>query len=453
MAYEPERPIEKLLRAAARKRRDDAGVPFELHPADRRLLQAEVAQRFAKPRRESRSFAELLGQFWPRFAGGLAILAVLGLAVWALLPLPRNDRTEALLAKNLPAAKDMLAVETPPMTARAPATVAPPLAPTAKTEPATVAYADTSAPGLANAARPLGAVPSPIGEGSTVVQLKRKDADKLALLAAPKPADQQEPAVPLLATSRDTLAQAPTAFADGAFDRRYGSAGQPVPPASLPATPAAPSIVAMTPTTASAPRVEDASQQAKALSVAQRFVQVSPEARAENSLADSAATAHPVLASFQVEQSGQTLRIVDGDGSVYTGSVQLANAPRRTRSAKVDAPAASFGVRMAARSLEQETPASLDSNVLTPQTYSFRVAGTNRSLQQKVVFTGNLLTATNLILSPPGITNLSIGSSLGGSRYSTAQSDSLLPLNSRISGKVVIGRGKAVEINALPAGP
>ena len=90
MANEPERPIEKLLRAAAQKRRDEAGAPFELHPADRRLLQGEVARKFAKPQRENRSFAEAVAQLWPRLAGGVAILAVLGLAVWVLLPLPGN---------------------------------------------------------------------------------------------------------------------------------------------------------------------------------------------------------------------------------------------------------------------------------------------------------------------------------------------------------------------------
>jgi len=51
MANEPERPIETLLHAAAKKRRDEAGAPFELHPADRRVLQGEVARRFAKPER------------------------------------------------------------------------------------------------------------------------------------------------------------------------------------------------------------------------------------------------------------------------------------------------------------------------------------------------------------------------------------------------------------------
>ena len=191
MANEPERPIEKLLRAAARKRSDDAGAPFELHPADRRLLQGEVARKFAKPQRESRSFVEALARLWPRFAGGLAILAVLGLAVWVLLPLPRNNKPEAFLARNQPASKDMLAIEPLPAATPASATVAPPTAPTAKTEPALVAYADTTPPARPNAARQLGTVPSPVAEDNLAARLKNQDAEKLALAAAPKPTGRQ----------------------------------------------------------------------------------------------------------------------------------------------------------------------------------------------------------------------------------------------------------------------
>ena len=46
---EPERKIEKLLRAYAKKRRAQAGDPLTLHPATRRLLQGEVARRKPKP--------------------------------------------------------------------------------------------------------------------------------------------------------------------------------------------------------------------------------------------------------------------------------------------------------------------------------------------------------------------------------------------------------------------
>ena len=100
MATEPERPIENLLRAAAKKRRHEAGAPLELHPATRRLLQGEVARKFTKPGRAIRSFSEMLGQWWPRLAWGVAIFAVLGVAVWVLLPISGKGKPEALLARN-----------------------------------------------------------------------------------------------------------------------------------------------------------------------------------------------------------------------------------------------------------------------------------------------------------------------------------------------------------------
>ena len=111
MANEPELPIETLLRAAAKKRREEAGAPFELHPADRRLLQGEVTRKFARPQAETRSFAALVARLWPRLAWGVGILAILGLSVWVLLPLPRRAESEALLARNQPVSRAMPAKE------------------------------------------------------------------------------------------------------------------------------------------------------------------------------------------------------------------------------------------------------------------------------------------------------------------------------------------------------
>jgi hypothetical protein len=497
MANEPERPIEKLLRAAAKKRRDEAGAPFELHSADRRLLQGEVARKFAQPHRETRSFADILGQLWPRFAWGIALLAVLGVAAWLLLPVPGNDHPAAFLAKNEPGSEAMPAKEPMPPTPAAPATVASPPATAAKTMPAEVAYADTASPARATPARQLGATPQPLAEGSSAAMSTREAGEKLTLAAAPQLADRQEQARRQLAAPGGTRAQAPAGAVNGALDSRYGLAGKPAPPANLPAAPAVPPAVPMAApaanvaaadesaklpsdkldvpaaqykslvAAASANRLSQSSVATDGLSkdvpealkktignaIGQRFVQVVPGAKAKSGLAGKATAASPVLASFQVEQTGQTLRIVDGDGSVYTGYWQLAEAARRARSFKAEAPAAAQAYRAPGEVLEAKASPSLDAAQLAPQTYFFRVAGTNRSVNQKVVFTGNLLTATNLTVSLPVATNLAVGSSLGGIQGGSAQSGGLLLLNSRISGKVVIGSGKAVEINALPTSP
>jgi hypothetical protein len=102
MANEPERPIEKLLRACARKRRDEAGAPFTLHPATRRLLQGEVTRAFPRDRGAANGVSGLLAGLWPRFAWGFGLFAVLAIAAWVLVPGASKDKEERRLARNEP---------------------------------------------------------------------------------------------------------------------------------------------------------------------------------------------------------------------------------------------------------------------------------------------------------------------------------------------------------------
>jgi hypothetical protein len=69
------------------------------------------------------------------------------------------------------------------------------------------------------------------------------------------------------------------------------------------------------------------------------------------------------------------------------------------------------------------------------------------------VFTGNLVTDTNPAPALQGSTNLSLEGGLGGAQNAPAQQGLLQLNNSRISGKVVIDGGQAVEINAIPTSP
>jgi hypothetical protein len=180
---------------------------------------------------------------------------------------------------------------------------------------------------------------------------------------------------------------------------------------------------------------------------------VVPGPKLKAALADKAAPAHPVLALFQVEQAGRELRIVDGDGSVYSGYVQLAEVARRRRSARTEAPAVAQAPRAVKGVLEEIPAPSLDADLPAPQTYFFRVAGTNRSLHKKVVFTGSLIAATNLPPIQSATNHLNFENDRDGGQAGSAQPALLPLLNARISGKVVVGNGKAVEINALPTSP
>jgi hypothetical protein len=441
MANEPERPIEKLLRDAATKRREEAGAPLELHPTTRRLLQGEVARTFAKVAGKPRSFPEVLGQLWPRFVWGVAIFAVLVVVGYVLLPPAGKGRPEALLAKSEPRSR---AVPTKQALPPPPAAV-------------------TSTPAPARAAPQLGAER----------QLLKKDG-LAAPVAALGLADRKQPAEAPVAGSSRPLAMPPSEPA------------APVAPSPVPMSVAAASAVVADeskkpvadkadqaslaykslPSVASANRPKSSYAATDSLlksadatdreigsaSASQRFAQAAPGAKAKSSLANKDTPAQPVLASFQVEQTGTRLRIVDGDGSVYSGSVQIADAAQRQRSGKVEASATSRAPA-ASGVLEEKTAAGLDADQLALQSYAFRVTGTNRSLHKKVVFTGTLLAATNPPTLQSFTNRLSLAGSFGGGQASPTQSNLPPLLNSRISGKVVVGNAKAVEINALPTSP
>jgi hypothetical protein len=541
MAIEPERPIENLLRAAAKKRRDDAGAPLELHPATRRLLQGEAARKFAAAQRPSRLFFQGLAQLWPRFAWGVGMLAALTVIVWLLVPAPVKNGPHALLAKNQPvpapgpAATELVhpsnalatspsppleeragerrasapgplnPIAVPPaapkealpspLTAQAPA-AAPP-APAAAAKTTTIALADAVSSARRTPAPEVAGQPQPLPKDRLTSETGGEVREKLALATAPQPANREKPAEAEVAASSTMSAPAPAAVANGAFAKRFGLVGQPAAPAGAPAAPASPSSVATAPAVthlvtadeskklavdrADQPafafrslspagsvntlkpsdsltdgRLDSAAalrKEARSISTTQWFAQMPQSTKTKRSLDDQTAPAHPVLAAFQVEQAGRELRIVDGDGSVYSGYLQLADAARRRSSATAEAPAAARPSRALGTVLEEKSKAIQDADQPAPQTYFFRVTGTNRSLQKKVVFTGNLLSATNLALFQVVTNDLKISGSLVGLRGGAGQPAPLPLLNSRISGKVVIGNAQAVEINALPASP
>lgn len=92
-----------------------------------------------------------------------------------------------------------------------------------------------------------------------------------------------------------------------------------------------------------------------------------------------------ILDNFQVEQNGRDFRVVDGDGSTYSGRIErLAPkdarnlAKQRARDAVAVAPAtASGGVKASAEAPDNE--------------FYFRASGYNESLKKSLVFEGNYI--------------------------------------------------------------
>jgi hypothetical protein len=471
MVMEPERPIEKLLRACARKRRDEAGTAFELHPVNRRLLQGEVARQFKAGERKTRSFLQLLPIPWARVAWGAAVVAVLGVAAWVLVPgLGRQKPefgSELRLARNL----DM---PSPPGPASRPTPPAarPGVATEANKEQPLVAF-DASAE---QARR---------DQGARKLEIETVLADKDRSLSLTPTTAGVPVAADALAETSPSNAKAPSAerqLAGTAISRQSapsthyrfpaGAAAPTVPPpAAAPAgmesgnlplnEPAASGDLskqlnradtALAYQSAKAQvstgqfadaRVTNsfglaaASEALAANQIVQRFTQAQPAA--QNRFYGGNLPSRPVLVSFQLEQSGQTVRVIDGDGSIYTGTVQPLGLGSLQRE-RAGGSRAENDVK-----LKLGPPVTDAVGQITITNYfSFKVAGTNRSLRQNVIFTGSLLPRTNGPALPSG----GVINGVGGQMPSVT--GALLP-NTHITGQLKIGNRQQIEINAVPA--
>lgn len=133
------------------------------------------------------------------------------------------------------------------------------------------------------------------------------------------------------------------------------------------------------------PALSSAKKKSQTVAAPNNFTLGSPNAF-KNTVAPAKAV--PVLENFRVQQNGGTIRVVDADGSVYDGSLQ----PEIAGAQNGPAPAAT-PVPPIAPATKVE-PAKIQTNgdeSQSPTKYFFRVTGTNQTLKQKVVFTGNVL--------------------------------------------------------------
>ena len=525
MSIEPERPIEKALRAFAKKRREEAGAPPELHPATRRLLQGEVSRRFGKGAREQRSFAQVLAGIWPKARWALAVSALLGILAAILVPALTERTNKVTLAKNdgrmLGQMEDSLH-DSPGS--------APEAAPTALNSPARdLQLADRRSATAEQEKEALLKREQPQPDTSPILTLEQPPAgEKITTLAA-VPRDAFKTREEAKASSSGPLLdRAPSAPDSAASARGYGLAGglanghertagsaqQQVIGGELAANSAANSRLSLDsysagaagtasasaagkplatdellklpseqvdrlalatkglPTAAApgAPALApspgenrfgyfaDDSKKDKDVAIVQRFTQVAPAIKAKTGFSGRPSPAQGLLVSFQVQQNGRELRIVDKDGSVYSGYVQAAEALRRLRSTQPEKPAPTKSYKSAESQVQQKA-ASAEVDKPALQNFDFRVAGTNRSLKENVIFTGTLFAAANTNLIPGAAKSLVSqgGGAVGGGvlrGQSSAVEPGALPalqlLNSRISGKALIGQRKEVEINAVP---
>jgi hypothetical protein len=422
---EPERKIEKLLRACAKKRRAEAGDSLKLHPANRRLLLGKAARRAptqASPRREpgeDNLFRLLLTVFRRRPVFVLCIVATVFLGVSMFLPALNSAKKKA---QNVSAMSNLKEIDR-----------------------ATRRYAednkDVRPASLDKVTNELGTSGVLIGPVSGKLFVHAGGGEKLdglqsnTVLFAGGRVETVTGARIAELTNQKTIE---LALADKSARERTANA-----PAAEPVATAMPVPTRQTTGELEKTGLHDA--------VSQNFVQAGTASNLQNLFRNASASAQtaPVLQSFQVQPNGDAISVLDRDGSVYNGSWQLTNATARNEPAPTETPAAPAKGKM--------TPAA-GSESQAAQYYFFRVAGTNRTLKQYVVFTGNLLANSAAPQTAQASNFLGVVGGGGGARNqfqpnaANASRQSLLS-NSRIVGTAVIDNTNQIEINAVPATP
>jgi hypothetical protein len=459
---EPERKIEKLLRAYAKKRRAQAGDPLELHPATRRLLQGEIARNAPKPDDEDASMTlwELFRQQWAVLLG-FALMVFFG---------------ATLLLPGLSAAKNK-AKKT-----------------TAMSNLKQIGMAAQMAAEENNGQLPasLDALTNQLGSDKILTDME--SGKRFIYVAGGEKLDGL-PSNSVLAYSPSDKKGRAVLFADGRVEIVNGARFSELTNRGLPQLVAAKDSarrqLAERPGAITAPPISGPSKSADLRTTVQNAGELAantPAAPATtfdrlataqgaadnysttqtNSVQFASAASHnfafglqnlfkntaapakavPVLANFQVQQNGNAIRVVDADGSVYDGSLlpesavaQNGPAPAATPAPPVTAPA----------QVERAKTIATRDESQTAQNYFFRVTGTNRTLKQNVVFAGNLLAISNATTN----WQQSFGGSggLGGGQLQSVLTNQLPWSSSRIAGTAVIANTNNIEINAVPLSP
>jgi hypothetical protein len=462
---EPERPIEKLLRASATKRRDEAGEPLEMHAATRRLLQAEVARRFHREGNVSESLFSRLARLWPGVAWSVAVLAGLLAAASLMLPAANQRGQPISFAKMSQKPAGQAGGEGGPLARGAPAPARSDLVASAGNK--SFADGETDRSTLSNeqltreARRPssakdqtpasselsLGGKTRPATSASRGladrVELAKSVAEKETVAATPPAAPAQaQPTDSVLHFGLAQNAPMPSSIpAPPGTASVAGGISQPLVAdepgyQSLPAAPAGAMPTLLAAGARDRKSIADNPKKSKAAEAqtSRQFYQEAPPSNGSN-VSDNLSLPYPVLASFEVVQVGTEVTIVDSDGSRYTGTVQPPASAAEVRSDS------SNSLRHEALALKLDQPGPI---LAVPEAVFFRVAGTNRSLKQEVVFIGQILSVTNLNSSPASL--LQRAAALRPAQ--TSAPNPSVALETRVSGEVRIGSQSPIPVKA-----
>lgn len=466
-----ERPIEKLLRRYAKKRREEAGAP-ELHPATRRLLQGEVARQFPKPSAPKKtSFVQMLKAWLPRLGWSTALIVVFGVVAVTVFKgnkasnfASRSAGTSPVeLAKNEPAPEPTISqpaerdaesrkqlAATPPASAAAPA-----FGPTRTDVPAPA----PSSAVLADEAKAFREV-KPLEEATGGVKSQSRQADKdtfankgvvtLDGRGAPQPSarsrtDSQELASIARRSSPELRAE-PSQSTGNIADAKASSEKLGFADAALANRTIAPSVNSNL--FAGGSVGDRASGQGtfyqrsetalKAQNISQAYANTESTKRFK---ASGDVQFNAVLENFRIEQAGNQLRVIDGDGSTYLGTI----TPTTLTKAKME----TKGAEQLKKDAEALAPRALTTDSSQAQlgrAYLYRVSGTNRTLNQHVEFSWNFVPTNTVLMQEASRLN----GKIEGEKSNELQLLPSMLQNSEVSGEIKLDATRSLRIQATP---
>jgi hypothetical protein len=468
---QPERHIEKLLEAFAQKRRDQARAGFELHPATRQMLQGEVARQFRRPVGKGAPWWQ--SWFGPRLVFATGTLAALVVLALLLFP-PAAERP----GPTLTLVKQEPAMPVDELKALSPLATSPPM-PLA-VAPGGIPQQQNTADADAASARVRRVFEAPDQSGATYALAQNEpamDKSKLgfdSVAAANRGVspsrELQPPLTPAAAPASAPLLRKSDSVEDRVAAATFGSEyraptgglrTETNPAAELSLAEKRPEVMVRgggaTGSTGLLAEKSNASDAKLALaengSLGRQYFRTEPATSAPRLAGKDIAGALggakpsavlPVLASFQFEQRGTEIRVVDADGSVYVGTAQqtaeaLPMAAVDSRRMQTQVSPRAKGTSAGVTKPQAGVPMAS-----AQPTVNFIVRGTNTTLRQAVVFTGNLQRKALIPQGPASNPAASIAA-----RFQNQTPVPNQRLNSQLNGRARLANGAEVEINAV----
>jgi hypothetical protein len=324
MPSEPKKPVEQMLEVLAKARRAEFGDDPQMPNPMRARLHEEIARAGAADEENVESRESWLTRFWPRVtvAAALATLIVLVPAIWWNQKRPSSATADV-------AARDRAAAEGNRLNPAVAAENTLAKAPSVSATKPTVNLADNSQIKIEPTA-------TPASEAEALKSVTKGFGDKE------------------ITSAKIRAAPAAAAAADVDSTTKSETIAGVAPPVAQPSS-------------------------ARGLATTQQFSQQSALQSFRNN-AQVSRTAN-VLNTFQVQQEGSEIRVLDADGSTYTGKIeQLAKG--------VELDSRITARRYAAKQTRTDAAQAGQGESAASQSY-FRTTGYNVSLKKTLVFEGN----------------------------------------------------------------